>query len=85
MNEALPTRERLRWQCRRGMLELDLVLSAYLESRYSNLDDAGKQRFVDLLSVDDPTLNAWMFGNQSPVDAEMVAVIADVLSAAVEN
>ncbi|MDJ0806588.1 MAG: succinate dehydrogenase assembly factor 2, partial [Gammaproteobacteria bacterium] len=29
---------RLRWQCRRGMLELDLLLLGFLETRYPRLD-----------------------------------------------
>ena len=31
---------RLRWKCRRGMLELDLLLRDFLDSGYQDLDDA---------------------------------------------
>ena len=27
---------RLRWQCRRGMLELDLMLETFVEKRYAD-------------------------------------------------
>jgi len=50
---------RLRWKCRRGMLELDLVLQQFLERDYVALDDAGKKAFEDLLESGDEAL--WAF------------------------
>lgn len=44
---------RLRWKCRRGMLELDLVLNRFLEQDYSALDAAAQQAFVSLLEAGD--------------------------------
>ncbi len=38
-------RNRLRWQCRRGLLELDLVLERYLEK---NPNDHALGAFLDL-------------------------------------
>jgi antitoxin CptB len=38
-------RERLKWQCRRGLLELDLVLRRYLEK---NPDDDSLRALLDL-------------------------------------
>ena len=49
---------RLRWKCRRGMLELDLVLNQFLEQEYSVLDTDAKQAFVTLLEAGDEEL--WM-------------------------
>ena len=37
--------DRIRWRCRRGMLELDLVLTSFLESQLDNLDDAQLDAF----------------------------------------
>jgi antitoxin CptB len=47
MDAALDTvsRNRLRWQCRRGLLELDLVLQRYLEK---NPDDHSLHALLDL-------------------------------------
>ena len=47
---------RLRWKCRRGMLELDLVLNQFLEQEYSALDTDAKQAFVTLLEAGDEEL-----------------------------
>ena len=51
--EPLPSMERLRWRCRRGLLELDLLFEAFLEKRYSELPDSDKQAFVRLLEYQD--------------------------------
>ncbi|MDH4094389.1 MAG: succinate dehydrogenase assembly factor 2 [Betaproteobacteria bacterium] len=42
-------RERLRWKCRRGLLELDLVLQRYLER---NPQDAELSELLDLADND---------------------------------
>ena len=43
--------ERLRWQCRRGMLELDLLLNRFLESAYADLSVQQRTDFVRLLGA----------------------------------
>ena len=47
---------RLRWKCRRGMLELDLVLNQFLEQEYSALNTDAKHAFVALLEAGDEEL-----------------------------
>lgn len=56
MDEADRELSRLRWQCRRGMLELDLVLAAFLDQHYSALTPAEIMAFADLLEYPDPEL-----------------------------
>lgn len=51
---------RLKWQCRRGSLELDLLLKSYLETDYLLADDDGKARFAALLQLDDEALKKVM-------------------------
>ncbi len=48
--------DRLRWRCRRGHLELDLLLLSFLEQDYPRLTEAEQARFRDLLQLDDDTL-----------------------------
>lgn len=52
---------RLRWQCRRGMLELDDLLLLFLEERYPGLDAPLQEAFRHLLGEDDPRLFRWLF------------------------
>ena len=61
---------RLRWQCRRGMLELDLLLLEFLESRYPQLDEASQQAFVILLEYPDQSLQHWLIGADTVTDVD---------------
>ena len=53
---------RLRWQCRRGTKELDLLLQRYLETGYLVADDEEKALFVELLELEDDELLAVLMG-----------------------
>lgn len=55
---------RLKWQCRRGSLELDLLLKRYLETVYFVADDEEKACFVELLKLDDGELMAVLINHQ---------------------
>jgi len=49
---------KLKWQCRRGMKELDLLLENYLATQYLSADAAEKARFIELLQLEDDELLA---------------------------
>ncbi len=49
---------KLKWQCRRGTKELDLLLSRYLETHYQAADEADKHYFEALLKLEDSVLIA---------------------------
>jgi antitoxin CptB len=57
---------RLRWRCRRGMRELDVLLVGYLERHYREADDAERAAFEGLLELPDPTLADLCFGRLDP-------------------
>lgn len=46
----------LYWQCRRGSLELDLLLKNYLENDYLHATESERQQFVALLKLEDDDL-----------------------------
>ena len=48
--------ERIRWRCRRGLLELDLVLGRFLELRLATLSDEERDAFKALLELSDSDL-----------------------------
>ena len=58
--------QRLRWQCRRGLLELDLLFVRFLEQHYSALNATELDAFQRLLEQPDQTLLAWLQGQQEP-------------------
>jgi len=73
-----PTAAQLRWQCRRGMLELDYVLEQYLEAHYQGADDGEKARFRALLSAQDPELQAWLLNGLAHPDPAFRPLIAKI-------
>lgn len=62
--------ERLRWQCRRGMLELDYLLGSFLEHSFTGLDPATKSLFLELLSESDQDLYQWLVTRGDPSRTE---------------
>jgi antitoxin CptB len=66
---------RLRWQCRRGMLELDLLLQPFLEKNFPALSEQEKILFERLLSCGDQDLYDWLVRREPPADQELVAII----------
>ncbi len=59
---------RLRWQCRRGMLELDHLLSGFLDRGYRDLDARGRTEFLALLDNQDQELSDWFMSRSIPED-----------------
>jgi antitoxin CptB len=49
-------RDRIRWHCRRGMLELDIVLTRFLERHFDNLSQGELKAFTELLDYPDNDL-----------------------------
>ena len=68
---TLPDKQHLRWQCRRGMLELDLLFERFLDDTYDSLDEERKLAFVELLKENDQDLYGWLFGGIEPLDEEV--------------
>lgn len=69
---------RLRWRCRRGMRELDHLLSWYLDVRYEEADDAAKQSFSTLLDQQDPELWNWVSGRDTPPQSDWRTIIEEI-------
>ena len=67
---------RLKWQCRRGMRELDELLVRYLDEFYADDSDADKAAFRDVLALSDPELNSYLLQRQTP-ESESIARIID--------
>ncbi len=53
-------RARLRWRCRRGMRELDVLLIQFFETSFDALSEAEKQTFSAILELPDPELQAYL-------------------------
>ena len=73
---------RLRWRCRRGMLELDLLLQGFLDNGYADLDEAEQQLFIELLELPDQDLFENLMAIDEPERKEFSRVIAKIRHAA---
>jgi len=70
---------RLKWQCRRGMRELDDLLLAYLETVYAGGTDDDKAAFRAVLELPDPELNGYLLQRQVPSSEPIARVINRIL------
>ena len=66
---------KLRWRCRRGMKELDLLTLSYLEQHYPTAPAEEQQAFAELLELQDPLLMSYMVGRETPADATTARVV----------
>ena len=73
---------RLDWQCRRGMLELDLMLQGFVEKRYYALSEKNKKAFHQLLKCQDQILFEYLMGQDVPNDKDVAYVAQQVRDAA---
>ena len=73
---------RLSWQCRRGMLELDLMLGTFVEKCYADLPIKTKQAFHQLLKCQDQFLLDYLLGQEIPTNKDVADVAKQVRDAA---
>ena len=76
--EMDPGRNRLGWQCRRGMRELDELLMCFLARHYDSLDDAEQQTFELLLGYPDPVLLELLMGRMTPADRDVANIVQEI-------
>ncbi len=67
--------ERIRWRCRRGLLELDLLLQRFLDKYDSQLNEQQIDQFESLLSLSDDDLLAIICSNPETVDKSLKRLI----------
>ncbi|MEN8133142.1 MAG: succinate dehydrogenase assembly factor 2 [Pseudomonadota bacterium] len=72
---------RLEWRCRRGTLELDLLMSRYLKERYPTVEDKQQHAFQRLLEYSDDVLQDLLTGQVVAQDREVADVIKQIRSA----
>jgi antitoxin CptB len=70
---------RLRWQCRRGMKELDILLSRYLDEQFGAASPPEQEAFRRLLEIQDPLIYAYCLGSARP--PEHLAVLIGRITA----
>ena len=60
---------RIRWQCRRGLLELDLILERFSRAHLERLDARQLELFAELLAFPDNDLLGLVMGRSAAADS----------------
>ncbi len=71
---------RLRWRCRRGMLELDVLLERYFDRHYAQSGPVHREAFGQLISLQDPELHALLIGGAHTDNPALRDVIKQILA-----
>jgi len=72
--------KRLMWHCRRGMLELDVLLLPFCRDHYLQLSETDQQKFRNLIDCEDPELFAWFMGHEVAQDPDHAYMVDKILS-----
>ncbi len=70
---------RIAWQCRRGMLELDVLLEPFAKEALPSLAAEDQQHFVDLLACEDQDLFVWFMEREKPEDPNLQRIVRIIL------
>ena len=73
--------ERVRWRCRRGLLELDIVLGRFVDKYYAGLNDEQQVAFDVLLDLPDNVLWDMVTGREAPPQEKQQQAILEYLKA----
>lgn len=71
----LRERERLRWRCRRGLLELDLFFQRFIAREFDRLTDGDMGVLARVLDLPDNDLLEYCYGRRVPDDPEVKALV----------
>ena len=73
-------KRRLRFQTRRGLLELDILLKQFMAAEFDRLSDAELTVFTELLALPDHELFAQLNGQNPAANAESAALLDKIRS-----
>jgi antitoxin CptB len=66
---------KLRWRCRRGMKELEVLLARYVEEQFCEASSAHQAAFRALLEAPDTVIYAYCLGGLNPPTALLSSLI----------
>lgn len=74
-NDDLMQDKKLKWQCRRGMRELDVLLSGWMDEKYDAASGEDKSAFRRLLSLPDPEVARYLLAGERATDTDIARVV----------
>jgi len=72
----------LRWRCRRGMKELDVLLGRWISEQYDIASSEQRAAFERFLDLPDPDMARYLLGREEP-PAEHQGILAALLALAI--
>ena len=73
-------KSKLLWRCRRGVKELDVLFTRFVESTYDDLPESDQAAFNKLLEIEDPEILAYMLYDDNPTDPDVASIVEKILS-----
>ena len=70
----------LKWRCRRGMQEMDILLLRYLNTKYDQAPVQQQVAFAVLLKQQDDILWDWLSGRSIPSEPDLQSVVSACLA-----
>ena len=81
MSKPVAEYSELKWRCRRGMLELDILLNTYLDRSYSTMSGEQGALFSQMLDYPDQVLFDLLLGNMQSSDQSINRLVTDIRQA----
>ena len=73
---SLARKAKINWQCRRGMLELDIIFQRFIKQSIDQLNEQQIVAVEALLNCPDPDLYAWLMGYEEPTEKEFLEIVS---------
>ena len=65
----------LRWRCRRGMKELDVLLERFAQQVLPQSSQAECRVYAELLALPDPLLAGYLLGGEPPAEPHLAQAV----------
>jgi antitoxin CptB len=69
---------RLRWRCRRGMKELDVLLERFVQRGLAQAGEEERRGLAELLALADPELAGYLLGGLTPADPRLALLVGHI-------
>ncbi len=83
MSKSMPKEynlKQLRWQCRRGIKEVEVILGPFFERHFEVLEPELQQAFVALLDAPDADLFEWLTQKNYPEGGPLYSIFEKIFS-----
>ncbi|MES1925461.1 succinate dehydrogenase assembly factor 2 [Salinisphaera sp. T31B1] len=71
-------KSRIRWLCRRGMKELDVLLERFVGAEYDDLDERERGELLTLVGMEDPDLYYLIMERSEPDNAVQAELLGRI-------